>query len=349
MADVNVLRILDANLNRSREALRVVEEYARFVLDSPALSEELKSMRHALRAAADLLPGGELIASRDTAGDVGTAITTTAEMARSDVAEVLRAAVRRLAEALRVLEEYGKLINAGAAGQFEALRYRSYRLEKLLAAMLNPSGRLASMRLYVLITSSLCRHGVLETVEAVCAGGADVIQLREKDMPAGDQVRLGRQVADICRRAGVLLIVNDRADVARAIGADGVHVGQDDLPVRACRQVLGGAALVGVSCQTPEMALAAAEAGADYVGVGPVFSSSTKARGYTIGPQGVAAVRQAVSLPTVAIAGIGLDNVGEILQTTPTAVAICSDIIGNEDPQARAALIKARLLERYPV
>lgn len=349
MSNTDVLRIIDANLNRSREALRVVEEYARFVLDSSVLAGELKTMRHDLRAAADMLPAVDLLASRDTAGDVGTRISTAAEMARADLAEVVRAAMKRLAESLRALEEYSKLVCPAAAAAFESLRYRCYRMEKTLGGLLQGSSKLANMRLYVLVTQSLCRVDVLETVEAVCAGGADVIQMREKEMAAGRQVELGRQMAEICRRHNVLLVVNDRADVARAIGADGVHVGQDDLSVRACRQVLGPRSLVGVSCQTPQMALAAVEAGADYIGVGPVYASPTKPRGYTIEPAGVAAVRGAVKLPTVAIAGITIENVEALLETCGTAVAVCSDIIAADDPQARTAAMKAAILRHHPV
>lgn len=337
MSDFGALRILDANLNRSREALRVLEEYARFVLDSPLLAGELKTMRHSLRTAADYLPQDQLLTARDTSGDVGTAISTASEMSRADLGEIVRASLKRLCEALRTLEEYSKPLSAEAATNFEKLRYRGYRLEKTFGQIFKPRGRLASVRLYVLITEELCRHGLLETVEAVCAGGADVIQMREKQMPAGRQVELGRRMADVCRKHDTLLVVNDRADVARAIGADGVHLGQDDLPVRGCRQLLGAEALIGVSCQTPQMALAAAEAGADYIGVGPVFASSTKPRGFTIGPAGAAEVCRATNLPAVTIAGITLDNLGSLLEACPAAVAVCSDIIGSDDPQARTA------------
>ena len=345
----DILRILDANLNRTREALRVVEEYARFVLDSAALSETLKTLRHDLRAAADGLPQRDLLASRDTPGDVGTHLTTPAERARAGAADVVRAALKRLPESLRALEEYAKCASAPAAAAFEALRYRVYTLEKSLSAVLDPDARLACLRLYVLVTSGLCRHGVLETVDAVLAGGADCIQLREKEMPAGDMLALAREVVARCRAAGALSIVNDRADVARAAGADGVHVGQDDLAVRACRQVLGPGKLVGVSTQSPDMARRAMDDGADYIGVGPVFASGTKRRKEIIGVEGLKAVRRTVPLPTVAIAGITLDNVAQVLAAAPTAVAVCSDIIGHDDPQARTAALRRVILQHYPL
>lgn len=345
----NLYRILDANLNRTREALRVLEEYVRFVLDSAALAETVKGLRHDLRAAAAGLPQRDLLAARDTLGDVGTRLATPAEGQRAGAADVARAALKRLSESLRALEEYAKPLSAQAAEAFEQLRYRVYTLEKSLAAVLDPDRRLASIRLYVLVTGSLCRRPILETVDAVLAGGADAVQLREKDLPAGEMLSLAREVVARCRKAGALSIVNDRADVARAAGADGVHVGQDDLPVRACRQIMGPGAVIGVSTQTPAMARAALEAGADYLGVGAIFPSSTKSRKSVIGPAGLAAIRREVPLPTVAIAGITLENVSEVLAAAPSAIAVCRDILSHDDPQARTAALKQAVLKAYSV
>ncbi|NLX60512.1 MAG: thiamine phosphate synthase [Phycisphaerae bacterium] len=346
----DLYRILDANLNRTREALRVVEEYARFRLDAATLCELVKQLRHDLRAAAEVFPQRELLASRDTPRDVGTAITTATESARTGADDVLRAALKRLPESLRALEEYAKPLSAQAAAAFEQLRYRVYTLEKAFNAVLHGTARLASVRLYVLVTGSLCRLPPLETVDAVLAGGADAVQLREKLMPAGELLDLAHAVTERCHRAGALSIVNDRADIARAAGADGVHVGQDDLPVRACRQVLGPSAVVGVSAQTPEMAAHALADGADYLGVGPVFASSTKSRDFTIGVDGLRDVRCAAApLPCVAIAGITLENLDPVLAAGPTAVAVCSDIIAAADPQARAAAFKKKLLAAFPL
>lgn len=345
----DVYRILDANLNRTREALRVLEEYVRFALDSAALTETVKGLRHDLRAAAAVLPQRDLLAARDTLGDVGTQLTTPDERERSGAADVARAALKRLPESLRALEEYAKCVSAEAAAAFEQLRYRVYTLEKSLAAVLDADRRLASLRLYVLVTGSLCRRPILETVEAVLAGGADAVQLREKDLPGGELLALAREVVARCRKAGALTIINDRADVARAAGADGVHVGQGDLPVRACRRIMGPGAVVGVSTQTPQMARAAMEAGADYLGVGAIFPSSTKSRKSVIGPEGLAAIRREVPLPTVAIAGITLENVAQVLAAAPTAIAVCSDILSSDDPQARTAALKQAILKAYPV
>ena len=345
----DLYRILDANLNRSREALRVVEEYVRFCLDCSTLTETLKQMRHDLRSAADSLPQRDLLASRDTVGDVGTQLSTPAEMERGGADDVLRAALKRLTESLRVLEEYAKPLSGQAAARFEQLRYRTYSLEKSLGGVVYLDARLKKLRLYVLVTGSLCRRPPLETVEAVLAGGADAIQLREKTMPGGELMDLAHAVVQRCIEAGALSIINDRADVARAAGADGVHVGQGDLGVRACRKVLGPGAIIGVSAQTPEMAVRALADGADYLGVGPVFASTTKTRDFEIGTDGLKEVCRATPLPTVAIAGITLENLGQVLAAVPGAVAVCSDIISSDDPRGRTAAFKEKILKAFPI
>ena len=153
-----VLRILDANINRAREALRVVEDYARFVLNDEALCGSLKGLRHDLVAATESLVG-DAILHRDTPGDVGTATKTQAELTREDAPHVVTAAGKRLGEALRTIEEYLKTASPADAANVEAIRYRFYDVEHRLAFGLRPpAARFAAVRLYVLVTKSLCRR-----------------------------------------------------------------------------------------------------------------------------------------------------------------------------------------------
>src|SRR5512142_2775635 len=125
-----IARILDANFNRAREALRVMEDYARFALDDPAATEAIKRLRHDLAAAVRALPADHLLRARDTANDVGTTISTESEQQRADAHAVFTAAAKRLPEALRTIEEYVKTIDPAVASAVEALRYRSYEIEQ---------------------------------------------------------------------------------------------------------------------------------------------------------------------------------------------------------------------------
>ena len=164
--------------------------------------------------------------------------------------------------------------------------------------------------------------------EQICAGGARLLQLRVKDRPTREFLTLAQEVRTICHRYGSLLIINDRADIALAVEADGVHVGQEDLPLAAARKVLGPGKLIGVSTHDPAQALAAARGGADYLGFGPLFGTSTKATGYSArGLDQLREVRALVSLPIVAIGGITAERAPAVLAAGADAIAMISDLV----------------------
>ncbi len=330
-------RILDANANRAREALRVAEEAARFALERPGLAEAAKRLRHDLRAALDRLDPRDLLRARDTAGDVGTRLTTEAEGERRGTADVARAATKRLVEALRVLEEYGKTVDTGFAAAVEALRYRAYDFERRLDEALAPAGRLGKGGLCVLLTEALCRRPWRQVLEGALAGGARCIQLREKTgLTDGALLARARLVAEACHAAGSLAVINDRPDVTLLAGADGVHVGQDDLPVAAARRIVGPARLVGLSTHSVEQARAAAEAGADYIGCGPMFATETKPQTILPGPSLCEAVRAAVGLPIYAIGGITTAGARAVLAAGAHWLAVSGAVCGADDPGAAA-------------
>src|SRR2546423_2494403 len=241
-----VARLLDANCNRAREALRVIEDYARFVLNDATISAQLKQLRHDFAEATRTF-SSEAILHRDTPGDVGTTNKTETELVREDVAHVVTAAGKRLGEAVRAIEEYLKTIDPGAASRIESIRYRFYDIESRLSLTLRPAAcGLASVRLYVLITESICNRPWLEAAEQAIVGGADCLQLREKNLDGAEFLSRARQFVQLCGRHKVLSIINDRPDIALLSGADGVHVGQDDLPAREARKLLGRDKIVGV-------------------------------------------------------------------------------------------------------
>jgi thiamine-phosphate pyrophosphorylase len=343
-ADPAALRVIDANTNRAREALRVLEDYARFALDSDVLSRGLKELRHDLGAALQPILT-EAIVFRDTPADVGTAIKTPAEKSRPDIAAVVIAAGKRSGEALRTIEEFSKIGFPAIAAKIESLRYRLYDLEQKLTATLRPAGRLANVRLYVLITESVCKHPWLQTAEAAIDGGADCLQLREKNLPDKELLNRAKILADLCRRRGILCIINDRADIAVLAGADGVHLGQEDLYVPQARRIVGNQKIIGLSTQNLEQAQAAVESGADYIGVGPIFKSSTKSRDFLPGLEYAAEVANRISIPAIAIAGIGPENVRQVLQAGIRAVAVTAAIVAADDVAAATKKIKELLLK----
>jgi thiamine-phosphate pyrophosphorylase len=338
-----VLRILDANANRAREALRVIEDYARFALDDEALCGSLKGLRHELAAATSSFVD-EAILQRDTPGDVGTATKTTAELSREDVAHVVTAAGKRLGEALRTIEEYLKTTDSAAASKVESIRYRFYEVERQIAFTL-PSAAcaFAGVRLYVLITESSCKRPWLDVAEQAIEGGADGLQLREKSLESGELLCRAKNFVALCRRHNVTSIINDRPDIAMMSGADGVHVGQSDLPAAEVRKLLGRGKIVGVSTHNLDQARQAVRDGADYLGVGPFFRSPTKPRDFVAGPAYAKQVAEQIRIPAVAIAGITEANVDEVLATGLRAVAVTAAVAGADDPQSAARRLKQKL------
>ena len=338
-----LLRLLDANANRAREALRVVEDYARFVRDDANLSAALKGIRHDLTAAMGPFVA-DAILFRDTPGDVGTKNKTAGESARQDLCDVVTAAGKRLGEALRAIEEVLKSISASDASTVESLRYRFYDVERDIALTLRPAAcDFSRVRLYVLVTETLCRIPWLQAAEQAIEGGADCLQLREKELEGGELLRRAVQIVELCRDHHIPCVINDRPDVALLARAHGVHVGQGDLPARRVRQLLGRDMIVGVSTHTVAQARQAVLDGADYVGVGPVFRSRTKPRDFLPG-LGLAreVVRSIPQVPAVAIAGIDAGNVDEVLASGVRAVAVSSAVLGATDVRAAAAQLKRK-------
>ncbi|WP_049924305.1 thiamine phosphate synthase [Halopiger djelfimassiliensis] len=193
-----------------------------------------------------------------------------------------------------------------------------------------------------LVTQQSLSNGrsTVEIVEAAIDGGVDVVQLREKDTDARWRYELGLEIRELTADAGVDLIVNDRIDIAEAIDADGVHVGQSDLPVEVARDLLGPDAVVGCSTATVDQALEAEAAGADYLGVGTVYGTTSKdVAEYKdgVGPERIAEIVDAVSIPVVGIGGITADNAGPVVDAGASGVAVISEITAAADPTAATA------------
>ncbi len=339
-------RIIDANANRCREGLRVLEDAARFGLDDQDLCARVKSIRHGVR---DALAGlgiaeSHRLGARDSAGDVGTRVSTDAERARRDLADIASAGAKRAGEALRVLEESAKVSGADGSA-FESLRYLVYDAERDIIGALR--ARPGQWALCVIVTTDLCAGREPAWVaERAIEGGADCIQVREKTMDARAFVDVARLVVGVCRPRGVPVIINDRADVALASGADGVHVGQTDLSVADVRRVLGPVAIVGVSTTGMDQALAAADAGASYCGCGAMFDTSTKARPNVVGPEYLRAYladERTASIPHLAIGGITPANAGELAAVGCRGVAASSAVCSAGDPAGACRAIASAL------
>jgi thiamine-phosphate pyrophosphorylase len=357
-SDVPVHRILDAATNRAAEGLRVVEDYVRFVLDDRHLTELAKDLRHELASAAETFSPGVRAAARDTLADVGVTVTTVDESLRSDALHVCHASLERTKQSLRSLEEYSKTVAAATAEPFEALRYRLYTFEAALLRTVDALERLDGVRLYVLVDACESEAALAGLVEQLVAGGVGAIQLRDKSL--GDRTLIDRarklvisrdqawsRLAGSSTSAALpprpLVVINDRPDVAAAVGADGVHLGQEDMSLKDARRIVGARTLIGVSTHSLEQARLAVLEGANYIGVGPTFPSTTKQFAEHPGVELLRSVAAEIRLPAFAIGGISLQNVDAVRSAGFLRIAVASAVAGAENPRRAAEQLHARI------
>lgn len=333
-------RIIDANLNRCTEGLRVLEEIARFFLNDEKLSAEIKNLRHGVCAAFD----GQyevLLLARDTQNDVGVNLINPTE--RQGIETIFKANVKRVQEALRVLGEYSN--RQVLCDQF---RYATYSLEKRIYEGLKMNLKkymLEGRNLYLVTNSDNFESDddFLNAVALALKSGVDVIQLREKSRPASEIVALGKKIRALTSEFGAIFIVNDRVDVAKIVQADGVHLGQEDIVPAMARVILGEKAIIGVSTHCPEHALKAMEEGADYIGVGPVFKTPTKPNKTPVGLEYVKWARLNCDIPFFAIGAINLENLCEVTQAGATRVAVIREIMYAKNIKETATKFKDML------
>jgi thiamine-phosphate pyrophosphorylase len=347
LSEYSLFRILDAAANRCREGLRAVEDYARMHLNDAGISFEIKEIRHILAAVLNQMGQSNWVRGRDTLHDVGTQSTLDSEQFRGTLQDVLRANLKRVEESLRSLEEYGKILKTDRCEVLARCRYRMYTVEKMLETVLSARERLRDRRLCLLVAAAACRRGLEVVVRESVAAGVDLVQVREKNLGDCQLVEELNNVRVWTAEAGALLIVNDRPDLAAVVGADGVHLGQDDLPVHEARRILPNQ-LIGRSTHSSEQASAAMLAGADYLGVGPVFPSRTKEFSQLAGLDYVQKIAKGTAIPWFAIGGITLENLSQVRAAGATRIAVSREICAAEDPGQIAREFLKRLNENSP-
>ena len=345
-----VLRIIDANFNRAREATRLVEEFCRFGLNNASLSSRAKGLRHQLCSAVEKLETDKLIANRDAADDVGRDMQIAGQLKRTDLRDCFVAASKRLTEALRVLAETTQTFDPATARTFEQLRFTAYTLEKDITIFASAAEKFRPVRLYVVLTATTANKpaGIVNLARLCAEGGADCIQLRAKGINDDELFALAGELVKACQDAHVVSIINDRVDIACAVGADGVHLGQNDMPITEARKLQFTPMIFGVSTHSAEQLKAAIAQRADYVGIGPVFATNTKPGAETAGLEYVAEATELLTgsgIDHVAIGGIIPENLDRVLNAGAKCVAVCSAVMDAADPKAVCEALKARLIE----
>lgn len=356
-----LLRILDANLDRAREGMRILEEWCRFGLNDEAATARFKHLRQTVAQ----WHTPQIRLARDTPGDLGTALTHPQEASRDSLLNVLQANFARVQEALRVLEEYGKLHSAEMSAACKQMRYELYTLDsQILDGLLKAQAQTvrieadkqegtavsttpAFQKRYeqllrshtYLVTSPV--PDLLGTVEKALEGGIAIVQYREKEANDDERLEIAIQMRALCHRHNALFIVNDRVDIAAAADADGVHLGQQDLPMEAARQILGPDKIIGRSTTNPTELKRALDEKADYIGVGPVHATPTKPGKAASGNEYVRYAAQHATMPWFTIGGLNADNLAPTLEAGATRVAVVRALMQADDPTAVArSLVK---------
>ncbi|MBI5779486.1 MAG: thiamine phosphate synthase [Planctomycetes bacterium] len=357
-------RIIDVNANRAREATRVIEDYARFILEDAVLSAKARSIRHQL---VNILKpcARQMLASRDIQADIGKETATSAKT----TAEIVISNLRRLSESLRSISEYSKTIIkdnlcksacteqsecvSSVVRDVERLRFEAYQLEQEFSFILYPNKAFDKVRLYVLVPG--IRNDKI--IRDLIKGGAGAIQLRVNTpspfpLPCGERIgegsgtesltdkkllELAVKFRKITRAHQALFIINNRIDIALLSNADGVHLGATDCSVRDARKILGPDKIIGATSHSIAEALDAQRNGADYVSVGPMFSSPTKPHLALVGFSYLKEVARKIHIPYVAIGGITARNLPVLLKAhkrlfkEPLKIAVSSGILNSKN------------------
>lgn len=340
-----IYRIMDANFNRAREALRVIEEFCRFALNNPSFSAKIKALRHRLCGQIGLLDTGQMLSCRDSDADVGKDLRVGGQMTRTSLEDCLTAAFKRLTEALRVLAETGQTITPLLYDEFEKMRFDAYTLEKQVFEMVLGQQRFSVVRLYVLINADMDsrQDALFNLLDACIEGGADCLQLRCKSIQDSQFMAWAFRFVELCKSGGVVSIINDRPDIAIVSNADGIHLGQGDLTPQQVRKLQQKPMILGLSTHSMPQLQEAVKQPCTYIALGPVFKTLTKPNEPTAGidylKNGLKFLAD-YPLGHVAIGGIGLSNVSEVLQVGAKTVAVCSAVCEQARPAEACRQLK---------
>jgi thiamine-phosphate pyrophosphorylase len=321
-------QIIDVNLNRLSEGIKVLEDLARFYFRDYQTLQRIRNLKQSLWQKFGAIRK-QAILSRQSEKDLGRKIRYDIHK-RGNLVDILTVNFKRSQEASRILEELFKLINTKHTGFFKDLRFKLYDLEKRLFVQnkqeINP-------QIYAIIDiKTVGRKNLAKITRACLQGGATMLQLRETDSATTRQwLSSARQIQKALINANVKFIINNRIDIALAVSADGVHLGNNDMPIKKAKELLGASKTIGITVRNLKQARTAAKLGANYLGVGSVFESLTKTNAPIVGLKTLQQIVKAVKIPVVAIGGITRQNIGDVIQTGAAGVAVVSAVFQGVD------------------
>ena len=333
--DFRISQIIDANLDRAREGLRVLEDWARFGLGREDYVIKIKNFRQILgKNHLEIYKK-----SRNFTDDQCKGLSHEEQIKRKTPLHTVSSNSARVQEALRVIEEYSRGHNQKLSKISSDIRYEIYTLE---IDLLNLSKKrkffeiLNDNDLYAITNQ---KENLIEIIENILIGGVKIIQHRFKKGTDKDNLKEAIQIKKLCKKYNSLFIVNDRVDLALASNADGIHLGQDDLNLKIARKILGNSKIIGISANNALEISNAIENGCDYLGIGPVFKTSTKKDKKPLGLKKIKALTQDIKIPWFAIGGINKNNICDLKSYGFRKVALISSLMNSENPEREARMI----------
>ena len=333
--DLRIYQIIDANLDRAREGLRVLEDWARFGLGKEDVVIKIKNFRQVLgKNHLDIYK-----MARNHIEDHCKGLSHVEQINRKDPHKIISSNAARVQEALRVIEEFSRDHNNKLSQIASTIRYEIYSLEIELLNLntLKRSELIISENNLYSITDQ--RENLLEIIEELLLGGVKIIQHRFKEGKDKENLKKAIEIKALCKKYNSLFIVNDRVDIALASNADGIHLGQEDIDIVTARKLLGRSKIIGITANNSTDIDKAIKDGCHYIGIGPVFQTLTKKNKEPLGIEKVKALTKNIKFPWFAIGGINKGNISSLKIHGINKVAIVSGLLNSEDPKEEAIII----------
>jgi len=322
-------QVIDANLDRAREGLRVIEEWSRFNIDDLDIATRLKDWRQRL----GVLHKRDYKFSRDLESDIGLGLTHPAQKNRNSSDELISSNCSRVQEALRVIEEFSRNYNPLLSKTSNEIRYGLYEMEIHILRHSIRSKRLEKLKYCRLCLITSNQENLIDIVKESLKGGTRMVQYRCKEKSDLSKYEEAKILCKLCKDSNSLFIVNDRIDIALSVNADGVHLGQNDLPTKVVRKLIGSDMLIGRSTHSSKEIISSEEEDINYLGIGPVFKTESKPNLKSLGIEKLKGIIPITKLPIFAIGGINESNIKKIKEIGIKKVAVIGSIMNAKDPK----------------
>lgn len=331
-------RIADVNLNRLGESLKFLEDVARFSIENKPLLTQVRKIRHEYLEIKKALPMMQILAFRKSNVDLGRSAKFDIR-AKKPSRDIIVANITRAKESSRILEENFKSVDVMMSSKMKKIRFSIYDLEQSIIGSVE---KIFNPRLYAIIDEKYLKmYKIKDMIRILENNGVTMIQLRIKTLADRKFINAATMIKNTLRKKGTRFIINNRIDIVLACRAHGVHLGQEDMPVKRARGILGGNYIIGISARTIKEAKKAERDGADYIGVGSVFKTKTKSDARICGLSVLKAICEKTEIPVVGIGGITDKNYRQVLSAGAAGIAVSSYLFeGNLRNNIRALTVK---------